>query len=370
VIRVLRVISSLDPSMGGPPVVALNSAIAAARAGAKTEIAVVVRAGETTAPWWQDVESRCGREAIRLLPFPVWASRLSRPRYNASISLARWLGTSARRRYDIVHADSPWTGGCAIASLITSIGPTPLVISPHAVLASFDLARGSIAIRLAKKVGAEFYGRAADLIVCSSPLEMRDTRSSGLPSEKLAWVYLPVVDERVPEVASQPSDPDHTGLRVGYLGRLHRTKNVDMLIDAVGRAGDEVSLLIAGGGEPQLDAALRAQARRVLPRRASFVGWVVDNDKSTFFSRIDVLVMASMYENFGVAAIEALAARVPVIVSDRVGVADIVRRHDAGLVVAPTIDAIAGALRWYADSPEMRHLQGMEPNSWRTMSDC
>jgi glycosyltransferase involved in cell wall biosynthesis len=303
---------------------------------------------------------RCRNERIALSGFPVLAPRLSPRHYDPSAALARWLLRPGRRRYDIVHADSPWTGACALASAIAVVGAPRLVVTPHEVFTPFDLSRGRIGIRMAKRAGVRMYGHAADLIVCSSPLEMQDTQSAGLPTEKLTWIYHPVVDERAPVVASEPlepsepSDPDRTGLRVGYLGRLHHKKNVDMLIEAVGRAGDQVSLLIAGGGEPKLDAALRERAERVLPHRSSFVGWVADNDKSTFFSRIDVLVMPSMYECFGVAAIEALAASVPVVVSDRVGVADIVRRHHAGLVVAPTIDAITGALRRYVDSPESR----------------
>jgi glycosyltransferase involved in cell wall biosynthesis len=228
------------------------------------------------------------------------------------------------------------------------------VVSPHEVFTPFDLSRGRLSVRAAKRVGFGLYRRAADLLVCSSPLELRDTRSSGFPSEKLAWVYHPVVDERVPAVGLEAPDPGCTGLRVGYIGRLHRKKNVDMIIEAVGRTGGQASLLIAGTGDPQLEAALRGRAQRVLPHRASFIGWVSDGDKGTFFSKIDVLVMPSMYECFGVAAIEALAAGVPVVVSDQVGAADIVRRYDAGSVVRPTIDAIAGALQRYVDDPDSR----------------
>ena len=101
------------------------------------------------------------------------------------------------RRYDIVHAESPWTGACALASAIAAVGGARLVITPHEVFTPFDLSRGGIGIRMAKRAGVRMYGRVADLIVCSSPLEMRDTQSAGLPMEKLTWIYLPVVDERV-----------------------------------------------------------------------------------------------------------------------------------------------------------------------------
>lgn len=57
--KVLRVIDCLDPRVGGPAVSALNSAISAARAGVRCDIAVVVRPGDSEAPWWHAAVQRC-----------------------------------------------------------------------------------------------------------------------------------------------------------------------------------------------------------------------------------------------------------------------------------------------------------------------
>ena len=353
--RVLRVIDCLDPRVGGPAVAVLNSAISAARAGVRCDIAVVVRPGDAEAPWWHDAVRRCREERIVLSGFPVLAPRLSPRHYDPSGALVRWLLRRDRPRYDIVHADSPWTGACALASAVSAVGGTRLVITPNEVFTPFDLSRGGIGIRTAKRAGVRGYGRAADLIVCSSPLEMRDTQSAGLPTEKLTWIYHPVVDERVSTTPPQRPARGSSGLRVGYLGRLHPKKNVAMLIDAVGRLDSRVSLVVAGRGDAPLENELRRQAERLLPGRADFIGWVSGDDKVGFLSGVDVLVMPSEYECFGVAAIEALAAGTPVIVSDRVGVADIVRARRAGQVASATVESITEALRRYLDDPEARY---------------
>jgi glycosyltransferase involved in cell wall biosynthesis len=235
--------------------------------------------------------------------------------------------------------------------VITTLGSARLVISPHEVFTPFDVSRGGSGIRLAKRTGARLYGRAADLIVCSSPLEMRDTELAGLPGAKLTWIYHPVIDDRASAVASPPRATERRRLRVGYLGRLHPKKNVALLIDAVGQLDGRVSLVIAGGGEATLETALRRQAERLLPGRADFIGWVASGEKARFLSNVDVLAMPSDYECFGVAAIEALAAGTPVIVSDNVGVADIIREHRVGRVVAPTVETFAGAIRGYFIDP-------------------
>ncbi len=353
--RVLRVIDSLNPNVGGPAISALGSAISVSREGIQCDIAVVVRPGDTHSSWWRLVADRCRSEGIGLRAFPVSVASLSPRHYDPSGALLMWLLRGGRGPYDIVHAHSPWTGACALASAVTALGGTRLVLTPHEVFTLFDLSRGGRGIRFAKRIGVRGYGHAADLIVCSSPLEMRDTESAGLPEEKLTWVYHPVVDDRAPMATAEPRPRGESCLRVGYLGRLHAKKNVAMLIDAVARLDRRVTLVIAGRGETTFEAELHGKADRLPRGQVRFIGWVADNDKARLLADIDVVVMPSDYECFGVAAIEALAAGTPVIVSDRVGIADIVQLEQAGQVVSATVDSIAQALRRYLDDPEARH---------------
>lgn len=347
--RVLRVIPSLNPRVGGPAVAGINSVISGARAGVQSEVAVVVRPGETAASWWRQLERRCALEGLSLVSFPVSVSRVASRLYDPSTALVRWLIRQPRSRFDIIHVESPWTSTCAIASLYAAGRSIPLVISPNAVLMPPDLARGGLLRRTAKRLGSRAYGRAASAVVCSSPLEARDATRSGVPTHKIEWIYHPVVDDRIRYEPCAP--PAATGLRVGYLGRLHPTKNVQFLIEAVGKMDRTVTLRVAGRGDAAFEAELVKSAERQLPGRTEFIGWVNQEEKAVFLSGIDVLAMPSEYECFGVSAVEALAAGVPVIVSDRVGVADIVRSHRAGMVVPPTIAGIADGLRRYRDDP-------------------
>ena len=192
-------------------------------------------------------------------------------------------------------------------------------------------------------------------MLCSSPLEMRDTEASGLPVGKVDWVYHAVIDDLgetvFPAIATARLIPQ---LRVGYLGRIDPKKNIDLVIEAVASLGAHASLAIAGGGDPHLEESLRRQADRLMPGRATFVGWVNGSEKASFLADLDVLVMPSEYECFGVAAVEALGAGVPVIAGERVGVADIIGSRRVGAVVTPTATGIADALRRYLEDPASR----------------
>jgi glycosyltransferase involved in cell wall biosynthesis len=346
--RVLRVIPSLNPLVGGPAVAAVNSVVSAARQGIESEIAVVVRPGETGAQWWLEVERRCATEGVRLRAFPVSASRLAPHLYDPSAGLFRWLARLSRRTYDILHVESPWTAPCAIASLIATLRSIPVVLTPNAVFMAPDLRRGHVARRATKRLGLHLYSRWAAAVICSSPLEANEAIASGVPATKVTWTYLPVVDDRT-QIAVTVRSTRGSGLRVGFLGRLHPSKNLDLLIDAIGRLDDSVTLQAAGRGDAIVESELVQRAARTLPGRADFTGWIDGADKRSFFSRIDLLAMPSEYECFGVAAVEALAAGVPVITTDRVGIADIVRTHGAGRIVSPTTTGFAEGLRAYVD---------------------
>jgi glycosyltransferase involved in cell wall biosynthesis len=189
-------------------------------------------------------------------------------------------------------------------------------------------------------------------VVCSSRIEADEAIASKVPRSKVTWIYLPVVDDRVPsETAAERAAS--TDLRVGFLGRLHPSKNLELLIDAIGQLDTGVTLSVAGRGDPTIEKKLRLQANRVLPGRSDFIGWVDGAKKREFFSSIDLLAMPSEYECFGVAAVEALAAGVPVITSHRVGIADIVQTHRAGIIVPPTQVGFADGLRAYVGDRSM-----------------
>ena len=134
--------------------------------------------------------------------------------------------------------------------------------------------------------------------------------------------------------------------RVGFLGRLDPKKNLELVIDALALLSEPVTLQVAGDGPRAYRESLvsRAQSRGV-ETRVRWHGFVEDATKRQFLASIDVLVMPSTFECFGVSAAEALAAGVPVVVSPHVGVADIVVEYRCGHVVSATAPEIARALR-------------------------
>lgn len=338
--KVLRVLSGLDPAMGGSPVSSLNSCIAAQRAGVETT--VVYPVDPTFRSWASRAARRLAREGIEVHAFPLLRAFPARSRrWAVSPALAGWLAGRVRR-FDLVHAHGAWTFTTLASLAAARARGVPTALTPHESLTEFDVFKSRAGVRSAKPLLRRLYVGAFDLLVLSSELERRDT-VAGDDGTRAAVVYHAVAD--APLRPASARDGRDRALTVGFLGRLDEKKNVDLLIRALAELPGDTRAVVAGSGDAGFAEELRALARRSgIGDRVAWLGFVGEQEKEAFFAGIDVLAMPSEYECFGMAAAEALVHGVPVVVSTRTGVAEIVRRHACGIVVPPSADALARAL--------------------------
>ena len=120
-----------------------------------------------------------------------------------------------------------------------------------------------------------------------------------------------------------------------FLGRLAPVKGIEDLISAFAAAGSGSARLVLAGPEEEASyrRLLEEQAKQLgVSDRVRFVGPLYGEDKAAALRTADVFVLPSVKENFGIAAVEAMACGTPVIVTDRCGLAPLVQDR-AGLVV-------------------------------------
>ena len=135
------------------------------------------------------------------------------------------------------------------------------------------------------------------------------------------------------------AEPDE--LLVLLVGRLVYEKGFHLALDAIaplvherGPAG-AVRFAVVGTGTAEHE--LRRQARRLgLDRAGTFLGWVGDERLRELYAAADVCVVPSIYEPFGIVALEAMAAGCPCVVADTGGLREIVGSAErVGLRVPP-----------------------------------
>jgi len=123
-----------------------------------------------------------------------------------------------------------------------------------------------------------------------------------------------------------------------FLGTLEPRKNLGVVLDAyaqlLARRADVPRLVVAGRATPLAASWLRRMREAPLSSRVEYVGYVADDAREALYRSARLLVMPSLDEGFGLPALEAMSAGIPVIASSRGSLLEVV--GDAGALIDPT----------------------------------
>ncbi len=122
---------------------------------------------------------------------------------------------------------------------------------------------------------------------------------------------------------------------VYYVGRIVYEKGIHILVNAapaILRDQPGTRFVIAGTG-PMLDTLRRQAADLGLADRFLFTGYISDEVRDKLYQVANVAVFPSLYEPFGIVALEAMAYNCPVVVTQTGGLAEFVRPHETGIMV-------------------------------------
>ena len=130
-----------------------------------------------------------------------------------------------------------------------------------------------------------------------------------------------------------------------FLSRLNWKKGLDLLIPAFSklcRERHDVHLLIVGKDDGDgYEQKVRSWIRQYgIQNRVTFAGLLTEKDKIAAFKIADVFVLPSYSEGLPTAVIEAMACKIPVVVSNKVGITQEIQENNAGLIVNTKIEDI------------------------------
>jgi glycosyltransferase involved in cell wall biosynthesis len=359
--RILHVVGSLDPRYGGPSTTVPRMCSALAARGHHVELL-------TTGPG--------GRVEATVDDVTVVRQRLHQPRsWAASAGLGRWLRRRVRD-FDVVHVHNLYLFHTWWAARCCRRARVPYVISPHGTLDPWHLAHHARrkAVYTWLLEGRALRGAAA--MHYTSPEELAYAARHLGPAPR-GFVVAPGVDR--PPVRRLADDgglaarhPELAGRTlVCFLGRLTAKKRLDLLVEAfaeVAAADQDAHLVVAGPDDEGVGAGVRARVADLgLAGRVSFLGLVAGAAKAALLGRSRVLVLASEDESFGVAVAEALAAAIPVVVSEGVALHREVVAASAGLVVPLAPGPLAAAVLRFVEDPELAARCGANGRAWAWM---
>lgn len=171
----------------------------------------------------------------------------------------------------------------------------------------------------------------------SATIAVSHAVAEGVPD---AVVISPGVDVPPNAVAPGPTRPP----TVGTVARLEPVKGLDTLLEAAAALRPRhPNLLIELAGSGSAEPQLRERARRLgISDAVAFLGW--QEDVGALHARWSVFAAPSIEEGLGLAALEAMASRLPVVASATGGLTELVDDRSTGFLV-PVRDSAALARR-------------------------
>jgi glycosyltransferase involved in cell wall biosynthesis len=198
-----------------------------------------------------------------------------------------------------------------------------------------------------------------DRLLCVSPAVRDDFVEAANIDEDLTVVVPNSGDFERIEVADPPAT-DHPV--VGTVARLHPYKGLDTLVAAVAAVSDsypDIECRLFGDDRGE-QSSLEAQAEKLgVAENVRFEGWT--KDPYDEMAAMDVFVLPSISEGFGMVVMEALAVGTPVVASRTGGIPEIVDHGETGWVEEPgDVTAFSERIEWCLDNPDRAAEMGAE----------
>lgn len=291
--------------------------------------------------------------------------------------LVRWKENGGR--IDVLHAHD-WMVLHAAREIKHSYG-IPLIATVHAT--EWGRNQGRLDSDLQHKIHRlewKLCYEARKVFVCSEYMRNEIRSIFQLPDDKIEvfpnGIGLPLADRFPVETGAaetgapdrrSATPPDRDPARGGKarfalphekivfcIGRLVFEKGVHVLIDAIPRVLQQVpdAKFIVGGSGPMQDELMRRAAP--LGERVLFTGFIDNEVRDQIYEAADVCVVPSLYEPFGIVALEAMKYGKPVVVSDTGGLAEIVEHGVDGYKALPgDIESLAWHIADLLARPEL-----------------
>ena len=306
-------------------------------------------------------------------------------RYKFSLALLLWLWRNADN-YDIAHIHALFSPITTASATVCRWRQLPYILRPLGTLDPADLQK--------KKQIKQLYAALLEKNNLAGAAAIHFTSQQEAEISARFGTHAP--DMVVPLGVTPPALPDRAAARsalcqqlnipekrpiILFMSRIDPKKGFDLLLPALENLHRQNCLfhLLLCGANPQ-DRAYETSIKEQIAASSwadcvTISGFVSGELKAQILSAADIFVLPSYYENFGIAVAEAMAAQIPVVVSDQVHIWPAIQESEAGWVVPTEVEALTNALKVAVSSAKMRVQRGenarrcaIENYSWEAIA--
>ncbi|MEA1962347.1 MAG: glycosyltransferase family 4 protein [Bacillota bacterium] len=274
---------------------------------------------------------RVGRPNTEGDNFKSWTFMFNSEAIREAIRLSSELGG-----FDVIHAHD-WLVAYA-GRAVAKIFEIPLVSTIHATEHGRNLGLHNRTQREINEIEKNL-ALEADTVICCSQYMQKEICSLFDVKQNIVTIIPNGVDPQ--QFLQLPSKPliefDPGEKAVFFIGRLVPEKGVWQLISCFPKVLERVpeARLYIGGRGPQLNILQELANELGISDEVVFTGFLKPHQRNYVYKNASVAVFPSLYEPFGIVALEAMATKTPVIVGNVGGLSEIVQNEVDGLKVAP-----------------------------------
>jgi len=355
--KILHVIPSIAPRYGGPSKACLEMASAVAERGHEVHIYSVYSKDE--------VRERVTTTSHTISGVIIHLFPINRPRF----WLASWKYVRAIYRdlpsFDIVNIHSLYLFTSVITPLICRLRGIPYIVRPHGTLTPYIYRRHRIRKALLELLFERRNYNMASAVHFTSEEEkqtcifdvrcMRIVVPLGLTLDEFG--KLPIRGSfRKKHIIARDA---HVLL---FLSRLSHQKGLDTLVDLfimVAREDANIFLVVSGPDDEGLwESYNRKLINEGMKGRYIYTGMLQGKDKMEAFVDADIFVLPSNMENFGLVIFEAMAAGLPVLISDKVHLWKEIVKAKAGEALPLSANRFKERIQYLFANPELMKSMG------------
>ena len=299
--------------------------------------------------------------------FPSWIYLMNLNMQKEAARLVREIG-----KVDIFHAHDWLVADAGIG--LKHVFRKPLLVTMHSTEMGRREALHTTTERMIHETEAWLNYEAWRVICCSDYMVGHVRTIFGLPNDKLDMIPNGVdtgtydsIEEDLTDFRAKFALPEEKIIL--YVGRLVFEKGIQVLINAVPKILSKANakFIIVGSGymKEQLLGIVRGMG---LEHKVLFQGFMDEPSLLRLQKCADVSVVPSLFEPFGIVALEAMAAKSPVVVSDTGGMSEIVDHDKTGVKVYPNNpDSLAWGINKILLDDKYRDL--IKENAYRVVQE-
>ncbi len=354
-VKALHVIPSLAKSQGGPSFAILAIARSLASRGVSVDIIA------TAAGIQEEDELRATAADLKPLGIRVFPFRRQTSFYKYSSFLSNWVKAHVSE-YDIVHVHALFSHAPTSSALHARRQAVPYVVRPLGVLNQWGMKeRRPLFKALSYKYRESKILANAAAVHFTSRQEQLEAESLGTPLRSVViplGIDLSQLKTRIDSSVFLERFPETRGRKIIlFLSRIDPKKGLELLIRSFAvsvRRFPATCLVIAGHGDSLYVSSLRELVSRLgIENSVVWTGFVDGDQKRSALSAASIYALPSHSENFGIAAVEAMATGLPCVLTPGVAISEGLQESRAALVPDSSVDSISAAFDVLLSTPDL-----------------